>query len=49
MEPDGANYESQMPDTSRTHGNTAAHFSAYVTQNALEMHQWHEMEAVSHS
>ena len=24
-------------------------FSAYITHNALEMHQWHEMEAVVHT
>jgi len=49
IEPDGQNYESQLPDGYRLHGNTAQHFSAYVTSNALEMHQWHEMEATVHS
>ena len=48
-EPDGHNYESQLPDGYRTHGNTAAHFSAYLTRSALEMNQWHEMDATVHS
>lgn len=38
MEPDGQNYESQLPEGYRLHGNTAAHFSASITHNALEMH-----------
>ena len=37
MEPDGINYESQLPDPYKSHGNTAASFSAYVTQNAIEL------------
>jgi len=49
VEPDGMNYESQLPEGYRLHGNTAAHFSASITSNALEMHQWHEMDAVVHS
>ena len=49
MEPDGQNYESQLPDGYRLHGNTAANLSASITHNALEMNQWHEMEAVVHS
>lgn len=49
VEPDGQNYESQLPDGYRLHGNTAANFSAYVTGNSFEMHQWHEMEATVHS
>ena len=48
-EPDGQNYQSQMPDTYRTHGNTAATFSASLTQNAIELNNWHEMEATVHS
>ena len=48
-EPDGYNYQSQMPATYYQHGNTIASFSASVTQNALEMHQWHEMESTVHS
>jgi len=49
MEPDGQNYESQLPDGYRLHGNSAANFSAYITRNSLEMNQWHEMEATVHS
>ena len=37
MEPDGINYESQLPEGYRTHGNTAASFSASITQNAIEL------------
>jgi hypothetical protein len=39
IEPDGQNYESQLPDGYRLHGNTAANLSATVTHNALEMNQ----------
>jgi len=49
IEPDGQNYESQLPDGYRLHGNSAMNLSAYVTHNALEMNQWHEMEATVHS
>ena len=49
IEPDGQNYESQLPDGYRLHGNTAMNLSAYITHNALEMNQWHEMEATVHS
>ena len=49
MEPDGINYQTQLPEGYRTHGNTAASFSAYITQNSLELNQWHEMESVVHS
>ena len=49
MEPDGINYQSQLPEGYRTHGNTAASFSAYVTQNSIELNQWHEMESTVHS
>lgn len=49
MEPDGINYQTQLPEGYRTHGNTAASFSAYVTQNSIELNQWHEMESVVHS
>ena len=48
-EPDGINYESQLPDGYRLHGNTAAHFSASMSNNALELNQWHEMETTVHS
>lgn len=38
VEPDGYNYQSQMPDMYRIHGNTIASFSASVTQNSIELH-----------
>jgi len=38
-----------MPDSYKMHGNTVASFSASVTQNSLELHQWHEMESTVHS
>jgi len=34
-EPDGYNYQSQMPATYYQHGNTIASFGASVTQNTL--------------
>jgi len=37
MEPDGSNYESQMPEGYRLHGNSAASFSASLTQNSIEL------------
>ena len=37
MDPDGHNYESQMPEGYRTHGNSAASFSASLTQNSIEL------------
>jgi len=49
VEPDGINYESQLPDGYRLHGNTAMNFSASITHNALEMNQWHDMDATVHS
>ena len=48
-EPDGYAYESQMPEGYRLHGNSAASFSASLTQNSIELNQWHEMEATVHS
>ena len=41
--------QSQMPEGYRLHGNSAASFSASMTQNALELNQWHEMESTVHS
>ncbi len=38
-----------MPDGYRLHGNTAATFSASLTQNSIELNNWHEMEATVHS
>ncbi len=37
IEPDGINYESQLPEGYRLHGNTAASFSASITQNSIEL------------
>lgn len=36
-EPDGINNQSQLPEGYRTHGNTAASFSASITQNAIDL------------
>ncbi len=49
FEPDGINYESQLPETSRLYGNTAMNFNAYLTENAIDMNTWHDMEATQHS
>ena len=49
MEPDGYAASSQMPEGYRLHGNSAASYSASLTQNSLELNQWHEMEATVHS
>lgn len=38
-----------MPEGYRMHGNTAASFSASLTQNAIELYEWHEMESTVHS
>ena len=48
-EPDGYASSSQMPEGYRLHGNSAASFSASMTQNSIELNQWHEMEATVHS
>jgi hypothetical protein len=48
-EPDGINYESQLPEGYRLHGNSAASFSAHLTKNSIELNQWHEMESVVHT
>ena len=49
FQPDGMNAESQLPSGYTLHGNTAAMLSASITNNALEMHQWHEMDATVHT
>lgn len=49
VEPDGYQYGSQMPEGYRLHGNSAASYSASLTQNSLELNQWHEMESTVHS
>lgn len=38
FQPDGQNYESQLPSGYNLHGNSAAMLSASITNNALEMH-----------
>ena len=47
--PDGYATSSQVPEGYRLHGNSAASFSASMTQNSIELNQWHEMEATVHS
>ena len=49
VEPDGINYQTQLPGSYNVHGNTAAAFSASLTQSSLELNQWHEMDSVVHS
>ena len=49
FQPAGYHYESQMPETSRTYGNTAMNFDAYLTENAIDMNTWHDMESTMHS
>lgn len=49
MQPDANHYESQMPETSRTYGNTAMNFSAFMTENSIDMNTWHDMESTMHS
>ena len=49
FEPDGINYESQLPNTSLLHGNSAMNFNAYLAQNAIDLNTWHDMEAAQHS
>ena len=49
VEPDGYAASSQMPEGYRLHGNSAASFSASLTQNSIELNQWHEMESTVHS
>jgi len=48
-EPDGYNYQTQLGDTYRMHGNSAQQMSASITNNALELNSWHEMESTVHS
>ena len=48
-EVNGSNYQTQIPEAYRLHGNTAMSFSASITNNAFELHQWHEMESTVHS
>lgn len=43
------NYQSQLPEGYRLHGNTVQQLSASLTNNALELNSWHEMESTVHS
>ena len=49
VEPDGIRYNSQLPEGYRTHGNTAASFTASIQPSAIDLNQWHEMESTVHS
>jgi hypothetical protein len=49
FEPDGINYSSQLPETSRLHGNTAMTFNAYLSQNSIDLNNWHEMDNAVHA
>jgi hypothetical protein len=48
FEADGQEYNSQLPEGYRLHGNTVSHFNAYISENTYQMHQWHEMDSVVH-
>jgi hypothetical protein len=49
FEPHGKDYESQLPNTLNTYGNTAMVFNAYLTHNAIDMNTWHDMENTVHN
>lgn len=49
FEPDGIHRESQLPDTTNTYGNTNMVFNAYLTQNAIDLNTWHDMESTQHA
>ena len=49
VEPEGYASSSQIPEGYRLHGNSAASFSASLTQNSIELNQWHEMESTVHT
>lgn len=49
FEPDGQDYQSQMPETSRLYGNSVSNFQAYLTNNSIDMNSWHDMESTMHS
>jgi len=49
FEPDGQNYEAQLPETSRLYGNSAMNFNAYLTENAIDLNTWHDMESTQHA
>ena len=45
----GQNYQSQLPEAYRLHGNSAMSFTASINNNAIDLHNWHEMESTVHS
>jgi len=49
FEPDGRDYESQLPNTEHLYGNTAMVFNAYLTHNAIDMNTWHDMDNTYHN
>ena len=49
FEPQGRDYQSQLPHTETTYGNTAMVFNAYLTHNAIDMNTWHDMDNTVHS
>ena len=49
FEPQGKDYESQLPNTENLYGNTAMVFNAYLTHNAIDMNTWHDMDNTYHN
>lgn len=49
FEPHGKDYETQLPNTLNTYGNTAMVFNAYLTHNAIDMNTWHDMDNTVHN
>lgn len=50
FELDGHSYTTSLPSsTAKLHGNSGMNFQAYLTGNAFDMNQWHEMENTVHS
>lgn len=49
FEPQGYDYESQLPNTENLHGNTTMVFNAYLTHNAIDMNTWHDMDNTYHN
>ena len=49
FEPQGHDYESQLPNTENLYGNTAMVFNAYLTHNAIDMNTWHDMDKTYHN
>lgn len=49
FEPEGKDYESQVPTTENLYGNSAMVFNAYLTHNAVAMNTWHDMDNTYHN